>query len=118
MRAVVTGNPTTAIVNMPNEGQIENMPKGVVVETFATVGKDGITPKMSGSLPGAVGSLCRLHADIHEMTVKAALDGNRKLLIEAMSLDPSAGSSMDFADIPKLAEELLVTNKPWLPRFF
>ena len=117
MRAIVTGCEVMAIVNMPNKGQISNMQKDVVVETLACVSKDGARPKMSGELPGAVGSLCRLHADIHEMTVKAALTGDRKLLVEAMSLDPSSGSAC-FAEIPKLCDELLRANKKWLPRFF
>ena len=51
------------------------------------------------------------------MTVKAALTGDRKLLVEAMSLDPSSGSTC-FAEIPKLCDELLKANKKWLPRFF
>lgn len=116
MRAVITGGSTTAIVNMPNQGQIANMPHGPVVETLATVSARGVEPKMSGELPGAVGSLCRLHADVHELTVQAALQGNRKLLIEALSLDPSSGGA-DFSEIPELADELLRANLQWLPRF-
>jgi alpha-galactosidase/6-phospho-beta-glucosidase family protein len=93
------------------------MPQGAIVETLATVDQNGITPKASGVIPGAVGSLCRLHADIQAMTVRAPLDGDRALLVEALSLDPS-NAPMDFADIPKLAEELLSANRQWLPRFF
>ena len=118
MRAIITGNSVPAIINAPNTGQIENMPKGVIVETLSTIDRNGIKPKMSGSLPGAVGSLCRLHADIQEMTVKAALTGDRRLLVEAMSLDPQGGSAIDFADIPKLVEDLINANRQWLPRFF
>ena len=51
------------------------------------------------------------------MVVEAALKGDRQLLIEAMSLDPSTGT-MDFGKIPQLCEDLLHTNKKWLPRFF
>lgn len=72
---------------------------------------------MSGEMPGPVGSLCRLHVDIHEMTVQAALAGDRKLLIEALSLDPSSGGA-DFSEIPDLAEDLLQANREWLPRFY
>jgi len=117
MRAILTGKPTPAIVNAPNQGQVSNLPPDVVVETLAEVSDQGIRPKMSGALPGAIGSLARLHADIQEMTVRAALDGDRRLLVEAMSLDPSSASA-DFDEIPKLAEELLEANRPWLPRFF
>ncbi len=117
MKAIVTGTSVTGIVNMPNEGQIENLPEGVVVETLATIGADGMTPKPSGALPGSVGSLCRLHADVHELTVKAALQGDRSLLIEALSLDPLSGGA-DFSELSDLADELLVANRHWLPRFF
>jgi alpha-galactosidase/6-phospho-beta-glucosidase family protein len=116
MRTVITGKPTTAIVNMPNKGQIANLPRDVVVETLAKVSDCGLEPKMSGELPGPIGSLCRLHADVHELTVKAALAGDRKLLIEALSLDPSSGCA-DFSEIPELAEDLLKANREWLPRF-
>lgn len=99
------------------KGQISNLPKDVVVETLAEISPEEIRPKMSGELPGAVGTLCRLHADVHEMTVKAALEGNRTLLIEAMSLDPSCGTAC-FSEISKLCDELLKENRKWLPRFF
>lgn len=51
------------------------------------------------------------------MTVQAALAGDRKLLIEALSLDPSSGGA-DFSEIPDLAEDLLQANREWLPRFY
>ena len=117
IRAILTGKTTTAIVNTPNQGQITNMPKGAIVETLAQVSGAGIIPKPSGELPGAVGSLCRLHADIHSLTVDAALSGSRELLIEALSLDPSSGLT-DFSELPELADDLLMANKEWLPRFF
>ncbi|WP_245855707.1 hypothetical protein [Paenibacillus rigui] len=117
IRAVTTGTSTPAIVNIPNRGQISNLPEGSVVETLATVSREGVQPVSAGALPGSIGSLCRLHADIHELTLRAALEGSRELLIEALSLDPlSAGA--DFSELPQLADELLLANREWLPRFF
>jgi len=117
IKAVITGGTVTSIINAPNSGQISNMPDGYVVETLADISADGIKPKDSGALPGAIGSLCRLHGDIQQMTVKAALEGDRKLLLEAMSLDPSTGV-MNFMEIPDLMNDLLDANRQWLPRFF
>ncbi len=117
IRAIINDSSVQGIVNMPNQGQIENLPEDVVVETFATVTADGITPKPSGKLPGSVGSLCRLHADVHELTVKAALEGDRDVLLEALSLDPLSGCA-DFSELGDLADELLQANRKWLPRFF
>ncbi len=117
MRAIITGTSVKCILNMPNRGQIENLPRDVVVETLATVDADGIAPKPSGNLPGAIGSLCRLHADVHELTVQASLTGSRALLLEALSLDPLSGTA-DFCQLGELADELLEANRKWLPRFF
>ncbi|MFE5318848.1 hypothetical protein ACFQ88_09070 [Paenibacillus sp. NPDC056579] len=117
MKAVITGGETTAIVNVPNEGQLTNMPGDVVVETLATVDRNGVHPWASGALPGPIGSLCRLHADVHELTVKAALEGSRETLLEALSLDPLSGLA-DFSELGELADALLRANRSWLPRFF
>lgn len=117
MKAVLNKTSTIAIVNVPNQGQISNMPQDVIVETLAQVSSNGIEPIPSGALPGAVGTLSRLHADIHELTVRAALEGSRELFIEALSLDPLSGSA-DFSELPRLADELLLANREWLPRFF
>ncbi|TVY08851.1 hypothetical protein FPZ49_16380 [Paenibacillus cremeus] len=95
MKAVITGGATTAIVNVPNGGQLTNMPREVIV----------------------IGSLCRLHADVHELTVKAALEGSRSLLLEALSLDPLSGLA-DFSELGELSDRLLRANRSWLPRFF
>jgi alpha-galactosidase len=117
MRAVLTGQRTPCILNLPNRGQISNLPHDMVVETLATVGPDGMTPKPSGELPGAVGSLCRLHADVHELTVQAALQGSRDLFVQALALDPLSGGA-DMAELGQLADDLLEANRDWLPRFF
>jgi alpha-galactosidase/6-phospho-beta-glucosidase family protein len=117
MRAILTNGSTTAIANLPNRGQITNLPEDVVVETLMTIEAGNIIPKMSGHLPGPIATLTRLHVDVQELTVKAALQGNRDLLIEAMSLDPSSGCA-DFSEIPSLVDDLLNANRQWLPRFF
>ena len=117
MNAILTGGSTTAILNLPNRGQVENLPRDAIVETLATVTGERIEPQSCGELPGAVGSLCRLHVDVQEMTVQAALRGDRELLVEALSLDPLCAAA-DFAEIGELADELLAANRRWLPRFF
>ena len=68
-------------------------------------------------LPRPIHHLCYLHTGINEMVVEAVLNGDRKLLVEAMSLDPSTGT-MDFRRVPELCDDLLRANRKWLPRFF
>lgn len=106
LRAILTGSSTPAVVNVPNQGQITNLPPDVVVETLGTVSADGITPKPSGELPSPASTLVRLHADVCEMTVPAALHGDRDLLVRALSLDPMSACT-DFSQIEQMADELL-----------
>lgn len=117
IKAIINEEQVQGIVNMPNQDQIENLPEEVIVETLAKVSAEGINPKPSGKLPGSVGSLCRLHADVHELTVTAALQGDKDKFTEALSLDPLSGGA-DFSELGDLAEELLQANRKWLPRFF
>lgn len=117
IKAIVTNRQTTSIVNLPNQGQVSNIQTGAVVETLAVISADGIRPIDSGTVPGAAGSLCRLHADVHDLTVQAALSGDRKRLVEAISLDPSSGCA-DFSELTDLADDLVKANKAWLPRFW
>jgi len=118
MQSYIDQTEMVTIANMPNVGQIENLPLGSIVETKVKKGKDGsITPIPAGTLPETVRALCSLHTTVNEMVVEAAMTGDRKLLISAMSLDPSTGT-MDFGRVPELCEELLSANRAWLPRFF
>ena len=117
VEAIIHKGSYKTVVNAPNKGQISNLPPDVVVETVGFVSGKGVEPVPAGELPGVIASWCRLHVDVQELTLKAALEGSRDLLIQALSLDPlSAG--VDFAEIGHLADELLMSNREWLPRFF
>jgi len=118
MQSYLDKTEMVTICNCPNVGQISNLPNGAIVETLVRKEKDGrITPLPAGELPRPVHHLCYLHCGINDMVVEAALNGDRRLLVEAMSLDPSTGT-MDFSKVPQLCDDLLNANKQWLPRFF
>ena len=116
IRAIVSGGRMKTVVNIPNEGQIEDLPGGAIVETLGFVTNDGVTPIKSGTLPGVPGSWTRLHLDVQELTLRSALEGSRDLLVQALSLDPASGGA-DFSELPALAAELIEANREWLPRF-
>ena len=58
-----------------------------------------------------------MHADVHELTVQAALEGSRDLFVQALLLDPSSAGA-DFSEIGQMADDLLLANEEYLPRFF
>lgn len=117
IKAILSDKFVRGIVNMPNTGQIDELPKNIIVETLADINSDGVSCKKSGKLPRSIEVLCRLHSDIHEMTVESSLKGDRQLLLEAMLLDPSTAHS-EFSTISTMCDELLKSNRKWLPRFF
>ncbi len=117
MRGIAVEEPVKTVVIVPNTGQVSNMPEGFPVETLGIVHSDRIEPLPAGELPGVVGSWNRLQADVADLTLQAALEGNRDKLVQALSLDPACGLA-DFSQLPRLADDLLQANREWLPRFF
>ncbi len=60
--------------------------------------------------------LLRRHVATQELTIEAALGGDRQLVRDALALDPLAGRG-DLVDIDAMAEELLAGTARWLPQF-
>ena len=51
-----------------------------------------------------------------ELTVEAAITGDRDKVFEAMLLDPLAGR-IDYDRIGEMTDEMLAATKAWLPQF-
>ncbi|HQL93654.1 MAG TPA: hypothetical protein PL005_03180 [Candidatus Hydrogenedentes bacterium] len=113
--AIATGEPLyEQALNLPNEGQIANLPEGAVVETPAVVGAGGPRGVAVGALPDAVAELVRRQITVVQLAVDAAVLGDRKLALQALALDP-------MVDDPRVAQALLddylAANKTYLPQF-
>ncbi|GIU90308.1 MAG: hypothetical protein KatS3mg010_1407 [Acidimicrobiia bacterium] len=73
IEAVVTGRARRLPVNVPNAGNVGNVPDGAVVEVMATVDSAGVRATDRAVVPGVMGEwLRRVHAS-QELTVDAAL---------------------------------------------
>jgi alpha-galactosidase len=87
--AVITGEDHLELaVNVPNHGKIPNLPPTAVVEVPAVVGAAGIIGLGVGPLPDGIAAILTARALQQEITVRAALDGDRELAIQALALDP------------------------------
>ena len=117
IRGIAIDEAVRTVVIVPNSGQISNMKRGIPVETLGIVHRERVEPEPAGDLPGVVGSWNRLQADVADLTLQAALEGSRDKLIQALSLDPASGLA-DFSQLPQMADDLLLANREWLPRFF
>ena len=116
MKALVTNTPFIDVVNMPNIGQIDNLPRGAVVETLGLVDSAGFAPISIGSMPEVLRGLTEVHCRVQKMALEAALTGNEKLAFEALMLDPLC-AKLAPSQIRKMGKELMEATREWLPQF-
>jgi len=112
--SLLTGKPIVEVVNLPNVGQIENLPRGVVVETMATVTTNKISPHAVGALPDEMAVLLTPHAIRFNMTIRAGLTGDRQLALQALGSDPLV---RDWSTAGELLDKMIKANKKFLPQF-
>jgi alpha-galactosidase len=114
--AVVSGESKNVFMNLPNRGQVTNLPDGAVVECVGVADANGVRPRDQAQVPGIMGEyLRRIHAS-QELTVEAALTGNPTTVLEAMLADQMVGR-LPYEKVVALTDELLVATAPWLPQF-
>jgi len=112
--SLYTGMPTRAIVTMPNQGQITNLPQGTAVETWASVSGGGIHPESSGAVPDAVSGSVLTIVNEQELSIDAALSGDRKLVYQAMHVSPQVHNK---EIVEEMADALIAANQSYLPQF-
>jgi alpha-galactosidase/6-phospho-beta-glucosidase family protein len=111
--AVVTGTTRHLPVNLPNTGQVEGIGLGSVVECIGTIDGAGVRPRDVAG-PGALTEHLRRVVTAQELTVQAALTGDRGTAIEAMLADPIAGT-LPWDAVEAMTDALLDATAPWLP---
>ena len=112
--AVANGRSVRTIVNLPNTGQIDALPRGAVVETLAEITSAGAQPLTVGAVPPGVLSTLQPHVTNQEMIARAALEGDRSLALQALVNDPLV-PNLQIAR--KLLDELLEDHAAYLPQF-
>jgi alpha-galactosidase len=112
--AIANGRSIHTIVNLPNRGQIDNLPRDAVVETMGVVGPAGAYGVSVGALPPGVLNTVYPHVVNQEMIVDAALAGDRRLALQALLNDPLV---RDFRSAPRMLDELLAAHAEHLPQF-
>ena len=116
IQAMLTGEPFEAPVNIPNVGQAIGFPPDVVMESICIIDGDGIRGRDSAALPPPYDEIVRRHVATQELTIEAALRGDRRLAEEAFALDPLAGRG-DLRDLEAMVDGLLAGTAEWLPQF-
>ena len=116
MLAVLAKRPFHDVVNLPNVGQIDNLPRGAVVETLGLVDAVGFRAVSVGSLPPVLERLVAPHCRVQMMSVAAALAGDREMALQSLMLDPQC-SHLQPAKVRQLGLELMAATRERLPQF-
>jgi len=101
--------------NLPNVGQIGNLPYGATVETPVIVNGGGIHPVHVGALPEPIAELCRRETIVAQLCVDAVVEGNREKALQCLLLDPVI-TDMDTAK--KILDDYLTSYREYLPQFW
>ncbi len=114
--SLVTGRSRVFPLNVPNTGQCGDLPVDAVTESMCVVDGNGVHGRAPVHAPPFLAAWLNRIVATQEMTVEAALTGDRDLVYAAMLLDPHAGT-LGLATIEQMADELLSATSRWLPQF-
>lgn len=112
IRALLGLSELVTNVNIPNRGQIPNLPMGVVVETNAVFRADTVEPIFAGAVPEAVYPMIAGLAEEQELTVRAGVERNVDLALNAFYADPLV--NLPLEDAKTLFYEMLENTKKYL----
>lgn len=102
-------------VNVPNLGQIPNLPANAIIELPGLLNARGVTGIPVGPLPEGIAELLRREITISHLTVDAVVKGDRQLALQALLLDPVI---RDLDTGQKVLEDYLATYREYLPSFW
>ena len=103
-------------LNMPNDGQVADLPPARRSRACASSTATACAGATAVALPAPMAECLRRVSASQELTVEAAVSGDRDAVFEAMLLDPLAGR-LDYDAIADMTDEMLDATAAWLPQF-
>ena len=115
MRALLGLSDLVTNVNIPNCGQISNLPMGAVVETNAYFTSDSVTPVVAGEIPESIYPLVSRICAQQEMTDIAISERNVEKLFTVFANDPLVTCNRDEAR--ELFDKMCENTKEYLKEY-
>lgn len=115
MKALLGLGELTTNVNMPNRGQIPNLPLGAVVETNAVFRANSVEPVMAGAIPVEIHPLIARICTEQEQISKAIANRDLQMIFNAFVSDPLVTCSYDQAK--ELFKEMVMNTKKYLSSY-
>jgi alpha-galactosidase len=99
-------------VNLPNNGLIEGLPAGLVVEVPAVIDANGVHGvDVSHLMPDGFKGLLSNRVGVLDLTVSAALTGSRKVLLQALLVETVNNSILATE---KMLDTIIEAERPYL----
>ena len=102
-------------VNLPNQGYIQNLSNGSIVETPGVMSGAGVQGVGVGILPEPIAELCRRELAVVRLAVDAAVYGDRQAALQCLALDPVI---TDLNVAQSILDDYLDTYREHLPQFW
>ncbi|MDQ2830376.1 MAG: 6-phospho-beta-glucosidase, partial [Chloroflexota bacterium] len=114
MDSIANNTGDVHIVNTRNRGAIADLPPECAVEVAAVIDGRGATPLTQGQLPLRVRGLVQQVKAYEQLTVQAAVTGDREAAVWALVNHPLVGS---HAAAVALVDRLVDAHRDYLPAF-
>jgi 6-phospho-beta-glucosidase len=110
--ALRTGERHRVILNLPNEGQVSDLPAEAIVESPAWIDGGAVHPIAYGTLPDVVTGLVRQVTAHAGVAAEAAATGDRALAVQALAIHPLV---RDLATAESLVDAYFAAHAAFLP---
>ena len=117
IHSMETGQPRVIYGNVRNDGLIDNLPAGCVVELPCLMNRNGAQPTRIGALPPHLAALMVTNINVQALTVEAALTGKRDHIYHAAMLDPHTAAELDLDQIWNLVDDLIEAHGDRVPAY-
>ena len=117
IRAIETGIPFRANLNVMNTGLIPNLPLDCCVEVPCYCDSEGIHPCYVGPLPEGPLGLNISNISVQKLQAKAAVEKKLEWIFQSIALDPLTASQCTLEEIQNMTAELIENNKEYLQDF-
>ena len=115
IRALLGLNDFVTNVNIPNRGQITNLPLGAIVETNASFRENDVTPLLAGEVPTNIYPLISRILGEQEMVMDAVEKRDLNLAFQAFTTDPLM--TISHTDAKALFDEMIENTKEYLSMY-
>ena len=111
MLAILHNRAERQIVQVLNQGAVDELPADASMELACVVDSTGAHPIRIGEIPLAIRGLIQSVKAYESLTVEAAVKGSRQVAMQALMANPLV-PNWDVAR--PLLDQLLAANRPWL----